>query len=115
MSAVNTISTPNLKIDGKLIKPKSTTMKAWRRFLEFYERDDEDLQSITLSEYTDELVDLIVIGFNRDEVTAEKIEETLGVSQLKPLAQEIYRWLQSVFFLGLEELPNAETGTETQT
>ena len=106
------VAVPTIKIDGKIIKTANPKMKAWRKFLEFYEKDKADLKSMTLSEYTNEIIDLIVIGFDRPEITSDKVEEIIGVSELKPLSLKIFRWLQQVFFLGLEEIPNAETATE---
>lgn len=112
MENENLITVPTIKIDGKVIKPAPPKMKAWRKFLEFYEKDEEELKSMTLSEYTDALIDLIVIGFNQPEITAEKVEEILGISELKPLSLKIFRWLQRVFFLGLDSIPNVEEAAE---
>lgn len=106
------ITTPSIKIDGKIILPKSPTMKVWRKFLEFREKDEDELKQMTLTEYTDAHIDLIVTAFNREEVTPEKLNEVLNVSDVKPLTAEIFRWLQAIFFLGLEKIPNAETGTD---
>ena len=99
---------PTIKIAGKIVKPSSPKMKAWRKFLEFYDQSEENIKSKTLLEYTEEMADLIVIGFNREEVTKETIEENLSLAEFKNLTTDLFKWLQRIFFTGLEEIPNAE-------
>lgn len=107
------VHVPTIKIDGKEIKPAPPKMGVWRKFLEFYEKDNMELKTMKLSEYTDTLINLVVIGFNKPEVTAEKVEELISLSELRPLILKIFRWLQQVFFLGLEALPNEETAAKS--
>ena len=108
MGEENKFKTPTIKINGKIIRPQSPKMKAWRKFLEFYEKDETELQSMSLAEYTDIISDLIVVGFNRDEVTKETLEENLSVAEFRNLYKQLSAWLQRIFFTGIEEIPNAE-------
>lgn len=104
---------PSLVIGGKTITPKNPKMKAWRKFLAFFDKNNDELSAMTLSEYTDEMIDLIICGFNREEVTAESLNEVLDLSEVKPLTLKMFQWLQNVFFAGLEDMPkNAETAAE---
>ena len=102
------ITTPTINIDGKIIRPSVPKMGVWRKFLEFYEKDNVDLKTMRLSEYTDALINLVVIGFDNPEVTAEKVEEFIGLNDLRTLVLNIFRWLQQIFFLGIESIPNAD-------
>ena len=101
---------PSIKFEGKIIVAKSPKMKLWRKFLEFYDKSEDELKEMTLSEYTDAHIELISLTFS--EIPAEKLEDVLEVGEIKNLTAEIFRWLQKIFFTGTENLPNAETGTE---
>ena len=105
---------PTIKINGKIITPKNPKMKVWRKFLEFFDKSNEEFKNMTLAEYTDSMIELIQLAFDSDEVTAESIEENLSVSELKPTVQNAFTWLQKLFFEGVEEIPkNAEAAAET--
>lgn len=105
---------PTLKIGGKTIKAESPKMKVWRKFLEFYNKDEEEFREMTLAEYTDAYIGLAVLAFNNPEVTEETLEENLSVHEIKPLVAEIFRWLQTIFFLGTDKLPNADEVAATE-
>ena len=105
---------PTITISGKIFKPSSPKMKTWRKFLEFFEKSNEELKEMTLSEYTDSMLDLIQAGFDSEDLTAELIEENLNVSEVRQLTLELFTWLREVFFTGLEEIPkNADAAAET--
>ena len=105
---------PTIKINGKIITLKNPKMKVWRKFLEFFDKSNEEFKNMTLAEYTDSMIELIQLAFDSDEVTAESIEENLSVSELKPTVQNAFTWLQKLFFEGVEEIPkNAEAAAET--
>ena len=105
---------PTIKINGKTITLKNPKMKVWRKFLEFFDKSNEEFKNMTLAEYTDSMIELIQLAFDSDEVTAESIEENLSVSELKPTVQNAFTWLQKLFFEGVEEIPkNAEAAAET--
>ena len=106
------IKIPTIKISGKTITPKNPKMKVWRKFLEFFDKSDEELKIMTLAEYTDSMIELIQLTFDKDEVTAESIEENLSVSELKPTVQYSFTWLQALFFEGVEEIPKNATEAE---
>lgn len=112
MSAENLAIPPSIKIDGKFITPKNPKMKAWRKYLEFFDTDAETVRQKSLAEYTDSMIELIVLGFNTAEVTAEKLDEVLGVGEVKQLMMKLFQWLQTIFFVGFENLPKnaAEAG-----
>ena len=104
---------PTIKINGKIITLKNPKMKVWRKFLEFFDKSNEEFKNMTLAEYTDSMIELIQLAFDSDEVTAESIEENLSVSELKPTVQNAFTWLQKLFFEGVEEIPkNAEAAAE---
>ena len=107
------MDTPKIKINGKTITPKNPKMKAWRKFLEFFDKSNEELTTTSLAEYTDSMIELIQLSFSREEVTAETNEENLSVAELKPLTLELFNWLQTIFFTGLEETSkNAQTAED---
>ena len=58
------------------------------------------------------LCKLIVLGFGREEVTKESVEENVDVADIVPLTRSLFRWIQSLTFSKLVNLPNEETGKE---
>ena len=103
------METPTLHIAGREITPKPPKMKIWREFLAFFDADKEGL---SLEDFLDEHVRLIVLGFGRDEVTRESVEENVDVADIVPLTRSLFRWIQSLTFSKLVNLPNGETEKE---
>ena len=103
------MKTPILHIAGREIVPNPPKMKVWREFLAFFDADKEGL---SLEDFLDEHVRLIVLGFGREEVTQESVEENVDVADIVPLTRSIFRWIQSLTFSKLVNLPNEETGKE---
>ena len=100
---------PTLWIAGREITPHPPKMKVWREFLAFFDADKEGL---SLEDFLDEHVRLIVLGFGREEVTKEVIDENVEVADIVPLTRALFRWIQSLTFSKLVNLPNGETGKE---
>ena len=100
---------PTLWIAGREIVPNPPKMKVWREFLAFF---DAEKQDIDLETFLDEHVRLIVLGFGREEVTKEVIDENVEVADIVPLTRALFRWIQSLTFSKLVNLPNGETGKE---
>jgi len=103
------IKMPTLKIVDKTITPTNPKMLVWRKFLAFF---DKDTRNMTLEDFLDAHVDLILCAFNQREVTKDAIDEALQISEVVPFTREIFRWLQAQVFAELDKLPNAEAGTE---
>ena len=103
------METPILHIAGREITPNSPKMKVWREFLAFFDVDKEEW---SLEDFLDEHVRLIVLGFGREEVTKESVEENVDVADIVPLTRALFRWIQSLTFSKLVNLPNGETGKE---
>ena len=103
------METPMLHIAGREIMPHPPKMKVWREFLAFFDADKEGL---SLEDFLDEHVRLIVLGFDREEVTKESVEENVDVADIVPLTRALFRWIQSLTFSKLVNLPNEETGKE---
>ena len=103
------METPTLYIAGREITPSSPKMKVWREFLAFFDADKEGL---SLEDFLDAHVSLIVLGFGREEVTRESVEENVDVADIVPLTRALFRWIQSLTFSKLVNLPNEETGKE---
>ena len=103
------MDTPKLHIAGREIVPNPPKMKVWREFLAFFDADKEGL---SLEDFLDEHVRLIVLGFGREEVTKESVEENVDVADIVPLTRALFRWVQSLTFSKLVNLPNGETGKE---
>lgn len=95
---------PKITIYGKTYTPSAPKMKVWRRFLAFY---DEDKMRLTVEEFLDAQVELILLAFDRKEVTREAVDENLGVADIVPLVRGLFLWIQSQAFAHLEKLPNA--------
>ena len=100
---------PTLWIAGREIVPHPPKMKVWRAFLYFFDADKQDMN---LEAFLDEHVRLIVLGFGREEVTKESVEENVDVADIVPLTRALFRWIQSLTFSKLVNLPNEETGKE---
>ena len=103
------METPILHIVGREIVPNTPKMKVWREFLAFFDADKEGL---SLEDFLDEHVRLIILGFGREEVTKESVEENVDVADIVPLTRALFRWIQSLTFSKLVNLPNGETGKE---
>ena len=103
------MDTPKLHIAGREITPNPPKMKVWRTFLAFFDADKQDMN---LEDFLDEHVRLIVLGFGREEVTRESVEENVDVADIVPLTRSLFRWIQSLTFSKLVNLPNGETGKE---
>ena len=103
------MDTPKLHIAGREITPNPPKMKVWRAFLAFFDADKEGL---SLEDFLDEHVRLIILGFGREEVTKESVEENVDVADIVPLTRALFRWVQSLTFSKLVNLPNGETGKE---
>ena len=100
---------PTLWIAGREITPHPPKMKVWREFLAFFDADKQDMN---LEDFLDAHVRLIVLGFGREEVTRESVEENVDVADIVPLTRALFRWVQSLTFSKLVNLPNGETGKE---
>ena len=100
---------PTLWIAGREITPHPPKMKVWREFLAFFDAYKEGL---SLEDFLDEHVRLIILGFGREEVTKESVEENVDVADIVPLTRALFRWVQSLTFSKLVNLPNGETGKE---
>lgn len=99
---------PSLTIGKKTIYPAPPKMKVWREFLAFF---DQDQGKMSIDEFLDAHINLIVLAFGRPEVTKEAVEESLEISEVVPLTRELFRWLQAQTFARLVNLPNVEAGT----
>jgi len=100
---------PTLWIAGREITPHPPKMKVWREFLAFFDADKQDMN---LEDFLDAHVRLIVLGFGREEVTKEVIDENVEVADIVPLTRSLFRWIQALTFSKLVNLPNGETGKE---
>ena len=98
---------PTLWIAGREITPNPPKMKVWRTFLAFFDAEKQDMD---LETFLDEHVRLIVLGFGREEVTRESVEENVDVADIVPLTRALFRWIQSLTFSKLVNLPNGEAG-----
>ena len=103
------MDTPILHIAGKEIVPNPPKMKVWREFLAFFDAEKQDMD---LETFLDEHVRLIVLGFGREEVTKEVIDENVEVADIVPLTRALFRWIQSLTFSKLVNLPNEEMEKE---
>ena len=104
------METPMLHIAGREITPNPPKMKVWRELLAFF---DADKEALSLEDFLDEHVRLIILGFGREEVTKESVEENVDVADIVPLTRSLFRWIQSLTFSKLVNLPNEETEKET--
>ena len=103
------METPILHIAGREIVPNPPKMKVWRAFLAFFDADKQDMN---LEDFLDAHIRLIVLGFGRDEVTRESVEENVDVADIVPLTRALFRWIQSLTFSKLVNLPNGEAEKE---
>ena len=103
------METPTLYIAGREITPSSPKMKVWREFLAFFDAEKQDMD---LEDFLDEHVRLIVLGFGREEVTKESVEENVDVADIVPLTRALFRWIQSLTCSTLVNLPNGDTEKE---
>ena len=98
---------PQLTIDGKIVKPAPPKMRVWRAFLAFF---DEDKSHLTMEEFLDKHIDLIVLAFGRPDVTRAAVEDALAIEDVVPFTRDLFGWLQAQTFAKLVKLPNAAAG-----
>ena len=103
------MDTPKLHIAGREITPHPPKMKVWREFLAFFDADKQDMN---LEDFLDAHVRLIVLGFGCEEVTKESVEENVDIADIVPLTRALFRWIQSLTFSKLVNLPNGEAEKE---
>ena len=106
---MDTSRMPLLRIAGREITPTPPKMKVWREFLAFFDADKEGL---SLEDFLDAHVRLIVLGFGREEVTKESVEGNVDVADIVPLTRALFRWIQSLPFSKLVNLRNGEAEKE---
>ena len=106
------VKIPQIVIDGKAIYPHTPKMKVWRKFLAFQDTDKTDMG---IEDLIDAYADLIVLAFDKSEVTKETVDDNLPICEVIPLTREIYAWLQWQVLSKLEQLPNDEPRVEEQT
>lgn len=97
---------PTITLYGKKYTPKPPKMKVWRKFLEFF---DEDKEQLSLEKFLNQEIELIILAFDRAEVTKEAIDDNIMVSDVVPLTRELFLWIQSLAFAKLVKLPNEDT------
>ena len=100
---------PQLTIDGNIVEPAPPKMRVWRAFLAFF---DEDKSHLTMEEFLDRHIDLIVLAFGRSEVTRAAVEDALAIEEVVPFTRDLFSWLQAQTFAKLVKLPNAAAGKE---
>ena len=100
---------PQLTIDGKIVEPAPPKMRVWRAFLAFF---DEDKSHLTMEEFLDRHIDLIVLAFGRSGVTRAAVEDALAIEDVVPFTRDLFGWLQAQTFAKLVRLPNGEAGKE---
>ena len=100
---------PQLTIDGKIVEPAPPKMRVWRAFLAFF---DEDKSHLTMEEFLDRHIDLIVLAFGRSEVPRAAVEDALAIEEVVPFTRDLFSWLQAQTFAKLVKLPNAAAGKE---
>ena len=103
------METPTIKIEGRTIMPRPPKMRVWREFLAFFDLDKKDMD---IEEYLDKQVELIVLAFNRPEVTKETLDECMEIGDIVPLARQLFKWIQSLTFSKLVKLPNGTAGKD---
>ena len=86
------VKIPQIVIDGKTITPNTPKMKVWRKFLAFQDTDKRDMG---IEDLIDAYADLIVLAFDKSEVTKDTIDNNLPVCEVIPLTREIYAFEQT--------------------
>ena len=94
------VKIPQIVIDGKAIYPHT---------------QDTDKRDMGIEDLIDAYADLIVLAFDKPEITKETVDEHLPICEVIPLTREIYAWLQWEVLSKLEKLPNDEPRVEEQT
>ena len=96
---------PFVIINGKRITPDVPKMGTWRKFLK---AQAENTLDKPVEEFVTNAVELIVIAFNHQLVTAESLEENLEITDVLPLVKELSLWFQSLTFDKLVKIPPEE-------
>lgn len=99
------METPSITIDGKTIEPTPPTMAVWRGTVDFM---DAEKAGWTLEDFGKRYVAYIVTAFNRPEVTAEAVEESLLAADLVPLGNALMNWVYMQILAPLAQVPNAD-------
>jgi hypothetical protein len=95
---------PELKINGKTMRPGNPKAKIWREVMKFADEKKE----FTDGELMDKYAKVIALAFG-GAVTAEDIMEQVELEEIVPTYRKIYAWVIDVATKKLEQIPNGET------
>lgn len=101
------VKTPLIVLGGITYKAIPPKVKAWHDFVAFEAGTDD----IPAEDYMERMAELVASVFGKD-VTAERIEREMAITDLKPLYRRILTWIVSLVNVKLSEIPNGEAGPE---
>ena len=96
------VKTPFIVLGGITYKAIPPKVKAWHDFVAFEAGTD----TIPAEDYMECMAELVASVFGKD-VTAERIEREMAITDLKPLYRRIL-----TLNVKLSEIPNGEAGPE---
>lgn len=97
---------PKLKLNGKEYNPKRPTMKVWHAIAE---HDSADTDNMTIKDILVNRVEILSLIYG---IEADKIEDSIDVSDILPAYNAAAKWVLSLVFERLDKIPNAEAGAD---
>jgi len=99
------IKAPKINLNGREYTANKPKVGIWRKIIKF-NNNIGDKNIATDEEAYNELLSLLVEGFNNPEVTAESIEAGLDIDRLMPAFQDMSRWIGNLVADKAAQLPN---------
>ena len=84
--------TPKITLDGKEYIARPPKAKLWREIIKF-NKTFSKTNIAESDEAFDAMLKMIVDGFGQDEITAERIENEVLLSDIMPLFQDVTTWV----------------------
>lgn len=108
---MSTSNPPTITINGKKYTMQKPKIKLWRHMIRFGEAQESgELQGEAV---LDEMLNLVVMAFNNEEVTAEAIEENMDFEDLPGFFNHIRQRVTGAANAKVSQLPNGRTPART--
>ena len=96
---------PKLVLGGKEHSPLRPTRKVWRAIAE---HDSADTENMTIKEILINRLDILSLVYG---VEVDEIEESIDVADILPTYNAAAKWVLSLVFEKLDNIPNGAAGT----
>lgn len=105
------MTAPKIKLNGKEFRARPPKTKLWRILVKF----NQNFAKANIAESEEafeEMLNIICAAFGDDNITPDRLENELDLSDLIPLFVNISSWISTIMSEKVEKFPNSTTPTE---